>query len=78
MGDPATEPTLELFKVQWRMPHVVLNEVNKLSMLRALESERHLNEFPFLETVRILPIAEYNETFLGHQDCDSAGKTTIR
>ena len=20
-GDPATEPTLELFKVQWRMPH---------------------------------------------------------
>ena len=38
MGDPVTEPTLELFKIQWRMLHVALNEVNKLSMLRALES----------------------------------------
>jgi len=37
-GDPATEPMLELFKVQWRMPHVLLSEINKLSMLRALES----------------------------------------
>jgi len=27
--DPATEPTLELFKIQWRMSHVALNEVNK-------------------------------------------------
>ena len=26
VGDPATELTLELFKVQWRMPHVALNE----------------------------------------------------
>ncbi|XP_018376373.1 PREDICTED: uncharacterized protein LOC108769728 [Trachymyrmex cornetzi] len=43
VGDPATEPTLELFKVQWRMPHVALNEVNKLSMLRALESGRYLS-----------------------------------
>ncbi|XP_011706444.1 PREDICTED: uncharacterized protein LOC105461636, partial [Wasmannia auropunctata] len=42
-GDPATEPKLELFKIQWRMPHVTLNEVNKLSMLRALESGRYLN-----------------------------------
>ena len=33
VGDPAMEPKLELFKVQWRMPHVMLNEVNKLSML---------------------------------------------
>jgi len=31
-------PTLELFKVQWRMPHVLLSEINKLSILRALES----------------------------------------
>jgi len=23
MGDPATESMLELFKVQWRMPHVI-------------------------------------------------------
>ena len=27
VGDPTTEPMLE-FKVQWRMPHVALNEVN--------------------------------------------------
>jgi len=26
MGDPATEPTVKLFKVQWRMPHVLLSE----------------------------------------------------
>ncbi|KYN21467.1 hypothetical protein ALC57_06166 [Trachymyrmex cornetzi] len=38
IGKPVTEPEIELFKVQWRMPHVVLNEINKLSMLRALES----------------------------------------
>jgi len=31
MGDPAIEPTFELFKVQWRMPHVLLSEINKLS-----------------------------------------------
>ena len=30
--------TLELFKIQWRMLHIALNEVNKLSMLHALES----------------------------------------
>ncbi|XP_012054323.1 PREDICTED: uncharacterized protein LOC105617375 [Atta cephalotes] len=59
MEDPATEPTLELFKVQWRMPHVLLSEINKLSMLRALESERYLSmafhswdlyEFPLLQS----------------------------
>jgi len=43
MGNSATEPEVELFKVQWRMPHVVLNEVNKISMLRALESGRYLS-----------------------------------
>jgi len=35
---PTTEPEIDLFKVQWRMPHVNLNKVNKLSLLRALES----------------------------------------
>ncbi|XP_029659114.1 uncharacterized protein LOC115233044 [Formica exsecta] len=44
--------------IQWRMPHVVLNEINKLSMLRALESGRYLSmgfrswdlyEFPLLQ-----------------------------
>jgi len=33
MGDLTMEPELEIFKIQWRMPHVMLNEVNKLSML---------------------------------------------
>ena len=28
-------------------------------------------EFPFLGTVRVLLIAEYNEAALGDQDCDS-------
>jgi len=42
-GDPATEPTLELFKVQWRMPYVLLSEINKLSMLRALETGSYLS-----------------------------------
>jgi len=36
--DPTMKPELELFKIQWQMPHVMLNEVNKLSMLRALKS----------------------------------------
>ncbi|XP_036144954.1 uncharacterized protein LOC118646362 [Monomorium pharaonis] len=58
VGDPAREPEIELFKVQWRMPHVLLNEINKLSMLRALESGRYLSmafrswdlyEFPLLQ-----------------------------
>ena len=40
VGDPVIKPTLELFKVQWRMPHITLN---KLSMLRALESGRYLS-----------------------------------
>ncbi|XP_036148486.1 uncharacterized protein LOC118647541 [Monomorium pharaonis] len=58
VGDPAQEPEIELLKVQWRMPHVLLNERNKLSMLRALESGRYLSmafcswdlyEFPLLQ-----------------------------
>jgi len=31
MGNSVTEPEIELFKVQWRMPHVALYEINKLS-----------------------------------------------
>ena len=58
IGDPAREPEIELLKVQWRMPHVLLNEINKLSMLRALESGRYLSmafrswdlhEYPLLQ-----------------------------
>ncbi|XP_018402809.1 PREDICTED: uncharacterized protein LOC108779802 [Cyphomyrmex costatus] len=46
LGNWTVEPKLELFKIQWRMPHVVLSEINKLSMLRALESGRYLS-MPF-------------------------------
>jgi len=38
VGDSAIEPTLKLFKIQWRMPHVMLNKVNK-SILGSLESD---------------------------------------
>ncbi|XP_070154059.1 uncharacterized protein [Polyergus mexicanus] len=52
------EPVIDIFKIQWRMPHVVLNEINKLLMLRALESGQYLSmgfrswdlyEFPLLQ-----------------------------
>ncbi|XP_024886454.1 uncharacterized protein LOC112463951 [Temnothorax curvispinosus] len=52
-------PTITLLKVQWRMPHVVLNDVNKLSFLRTLESGQYLSmgfrswdlyEYPLLQT----------------------------
>ncbi|XP_070166159.1 uncharacterized protein [Polyergus mexicanus] len=57
IGNASTEADIELFKIQWHMPHVILSEVNKLSLLRALESGRYLNmsfcswdlyEFPLL------------------------------
>ncbi|XP_076238948.1 uncharacterized protein LOC143182092 [Calliopsis andreniformis] len=38
VGSPMLEPEIELFKVQWRIPHVILNDITKLSLLRALES----------------------------------------
>ncbi|XP_070525986.1 uncharacterized protein [Cardiocondyla obscurior] len=59
MGDSTTEPEIELHKVQWRMPHVMLNEVNKLSLLRTLDSGRYLSmtfrswdlyEYPLLQS----------------------------
>ncbi|XP_077275281.1 uncharacterized protein LOC143904456 [Temnothorax americanus] len=59
VGNLATEPEIELFKIQWRMPHVTLYEVNKLPMLRALESGRYLSvsfrlwdlyEYPMLQS----------------------------
>jgi len=34
-------------------------------------------EFSFLGIIRVSSIAEHDEVFLGHQDCDSARKTTI-
>ncbi|XP_036145603.1 uncharacterized protein LOC118646564 [Monomorium pharaonis] len=58
MGSSELEPTIDIFKIQWRMPHVLLNEIHKLSMLRTLESGRYLSmafrswdlyEFPLLQ-----------------------------
>ncbi|XP_020295168.1 uncharacterized protein LOC109860479 [Pseudomyrmex gracilis] len=54
-----SESTVELHKVQWRIPHVVLNDVNKLKLLRTLESGRYLSmgfcswdlyEYPLLQS----------------------------
>lgn len=59
VGHLGLEPRIDIVKIQWRMPHVILNEINKLSMLRALESGRFLNmsfrswdlyEFPLLQS----------------------------
>ncbi|XP_070526358.1 uncharacterized protein [Cardiocondyla obscurior] len=57
--DSKLEPEIELHKIQWRMSHVILNEVNKLSMLRTLDSGRYLSmtfrswdlyEYPLLQS----------------------------
>ncbi|XP_029659023.1 uncharacterized protein LOC115232979 [Formica exsecta] len=59
-GNVSTEANIELFKIQWRMPHVILSEVNKLYLLRSLERGRYLNisfcswdlyEFPLLHNM---------------------------
>ncbi|KAL6423119.1 hypothetical protein ACFW04_010545 [Cataglyphis niger] len=57
IGNLALELMINIFKIQWRMSHIILNEINKLSM-RALESGRYLSmdfrswdlyEFPLLQ-----------------------------
>jgi len=48
------------------MFHVMLNKINKLSLLRALENGRYLS----------MNFAEY-QAFMDHQDCNSAEKTVI-
>jgi len=40
-----TEPEIKLFKVQWRMSHVALNEINKLSAANI--GKRSLSEHEF-------------------------------
>jgi len=51
------------------MFHVMLNKINKLFLLRALENGRYLS----------MNFAEYDQAFMDHQDSsDSAGKTAIR
>ncbi|XP_070522394.1 uncharacterized protein [Cardiocondyla obscurior] len=58
IGNLELEPEIELHKIQWRMSHVILNEVNKLSM-RTLDSGRYLSmtfrswdlyEYPLLQS----------------------------
>jgi len=39
IGDLTRKTEITLFKVQWRKPYVLLNEINKLSMLRALAGD---------------------------------------
>ncbi|XP_020297615.1 uncharacterized protein LOC109862108 [Pseudomyrmex gracilis] len=55
----ALNGNIELFKVQWRMLHVVLHDVTKLSLLQTLESGRYvtmsfrswdLYEFPLVQS----------------------------
>ncbi|XP_026829816.1 uncharacterized protein LOC113563024 [Ooceraea biroi] len=57
--DGTAQPRIDIFKIQWRMPHVLLDEVTKLSMLRTLESGRYLSmgfrswdlyEYPLLQS----------------------------
>ena len=43
IAQPSNKPKITLLKIQWRMLHVVLNDVNKLSLLQTLESGRYLN-----------------------------------
>jgi hypothetical protein len=37
IGRTDTNPKIELFKIQWRIPHIALNEVDKLSLLHTLK-----------------------------------------
>ena len=57
--NPAILPKLTINKIQWRMPHVALEDANKLSMLRLMQSDRpiemsfrswELFEYPLLQT----------------------------
>ncbi|XP_076247770.1 uncharacterized protein LOC143187436 [Calliopsis andreniformis] len=59
VGSLMLEPEIELFKVQWRLPHVILNDITRLSLLRVLKSGRNLSmcfrswdlyEYPLLQT----------------------------
>ena len=75
--DSTTEPKFELFKIQWRMPHVTLNKVDKLSMLRVLERTIFEYEFPFMGSVRVSSIAEHDEALVGYQDGYSVREAEI-
>ncbi|XP_043262524.1 uncharacterized protein LOC122403218 [Colletes gigas] len=59
VANSALEPEIELLKIQWRMPRIILNDTNKLSMLRILENGQYLSmsfrswdlyEYPLLQS----------------------------
>jgi len=68
VGNPTTEPEIGLFKVQWQMPRYI-KEVNKLLATsfgkRAIFSIIKY-EFPFMGSVRVPPVAEHDQIFVGH------------
>ena len=66
-------PTLELFKVQW--PHVLLSEINKLSILRALENV--IWTWVFTGIVRISSVTKYDQTFMSRQNGYLAREPTL-
>lgn len=43
VAQASAKPKITLSKIQWKMPHIVLNDVNKLSLLRTLEGGRYLS-----------------------------------
>ncbi|KAL6256670.1 hypothetical protein P5V15_012787 [Pogonomyrmex californicus] len=64
--------------MQWRMSHVLLSEIKKLSMLRTLESGRYLS-FSLVGSVQISAVTAYNQAFVGkHSSCYSAQEAAIR
>ncbi|XP_011632044.1 uncharacterized protein LOC105423828 [Pogonomyrmex barbatus] len=59
VAHPNQRPKITLLRIQWRMPHMILNDVNKLSLLRTLDSGPYLSmgfrswdlyEFPLLQS----------------------------
>ncbi|XP_018403795.1 PREDICTED: uncharacterized protein LOC108780539 [Cyphomyrmex costatus] len=73
------EFTLTLSKVQWKMPHMILNDVNKLSLLRTLERTiSHPDGISILGFVRVSSTSEHDEAFVGCEVNVAFGKTTIR
>jgi len=76
VGNPATEPEIELFKVQCRLPHVALNEINKLSMLPMWALESVIWAFSLVICANILCYRMWPS--MGRQNSDSTWKAAIR
>ncbi|KAL6268189.1 hypothetical protein P5V15_001295 [Pogonomyrmex californicus] len=77
-GNSALDPVVDLFKIQWRMPHCVI-ERDKKTIDAAHFGERTILEhgFPFVGSVRVSAVTAYNQAFVGHQDRYSARETAI-